>query len=167
VALSAAVLLAGWAPELVLFLDQMRELEWWPPLLIAGASLPPRALDRARAGSDIWIALPTIDRDRQKEAVDAYLSLAQRHEIPAAHQLSQFAALTSLQLFVDALERIGGPPDRRSLLAEIDRTEMFRGGLFPALTYGRDRHIGSTGAWIVPVHRGRDADPRWVDAAAG
>lgn len=159
-----ALLLIGGDPALVRLLDEMRALDWWPPLLVPGGALPPQTFDRARLAGGLWIALPTIDRDRQQEAIDAYLQLARRHAIPAAHQLSQFAALTSLQLFADALERVGGQPDRRSLLAEIDRTQMFRGGLFPPLSYRPDRHVGSTGAWVIPVHRGRDADPQWVDS---
>lgn len=160
---AAAVLFAGAHPQMLRIADEMRELAWWPPLLLAGAALPPRALDGGRPTGGIWLAVPTTDRDRSPEAVESYLRLAEKHRVPAAHPISQFAALTSLQLFVEAVERVEGTVNRASLLAAVDRTSAMRTGLFPPLTYRPGRTIGSTGTWIIAVHRGRNAAPLWVD----
>ena len=79
------------------------------------------------------------------------------------HRFSQFAALTSLQLFLDALRRCGEGVNRETLLRAVDDTRAFHSGLLPPLSYGEDRHIGSTGAWVVPVHAARAGEAVWVD----
>ncbi len=157
----AAVLFAGAGPAVLRILGEMRALDWWPPLLFAGAPVSPSTFDRVRPSGGVWVALPTSARDQTTAALNAYLDLVKRQRLPVAHQFSQFAALTSLQIFLDALRRC--EPDRPSLLRAIDETRSFHSGLFPRLTYGPERHIGSTGAWVIAVHRGRSVSPVWVD----
>jgi hypothetical protein len=134
-------------------------------ILIAAAALPPSLFDRIRP-REVWLALPTCARDESPPALAAFRSLVQRHDIATDHRIALYAALTSLQLFLDAVRRCGDDLTRASLLQAIDATRGFSSGLFPPLTYGASRHIGSTGAWIVPVHKARSVAPVWVDDAA-
>jgi hypothetical protein len=139
------------------------ELASPPKLLLAGAALPPALFDRGLPASGVWLALPSCPRDESPFAVAAYRELVRRHDIPTAHRMSQYAALTSLQLFLDALRRCAGTVTRDALLAAIDDTRAFHSGLLPSLTYGEQRHIGSTGAWVFAMH-----DPNggavWVES---
>jgi len=151
-----ALLFAG--PEAIplgLFDETVR----WPPLLFAGGAVPPSLFDRIRPDGGVWIALPTFAHDQSTAARGAYEDLIRRHGIPTGHRISQFAALTSLGLFADAARRCGGDVTRASLLRAVDDTRGFHSGLFPRLTYGAERRIGSTGAWVV----GRNLDPVWID----
>lgn len=159
----AAVLFAGADAALLRLLQEMSAIEWWPPLLFAGATIPPSFFDRIRPAGGVWIAFPTTARDQNPATLSAYLELVHRHQIPTEHRVSQFAALSSLALFLDAVRRCGGDVTRESLLQAIDDTRGFHSGLFPRLTYGADRHIGSTGAWVLAAHRGRATSPVWVD----
>lgn len=160
----AAVLFAGAGTALLRLLAEMSAIEWWPPLLFAGAAIPPSLFDRVRPAGGVWIALPTAARDQSPAALSAYLELVSRHRIPTEHRVSQFAALTSLALFLDAAQRCGGDVTRQSLLRAVDDTHGFHSGLFPPLTYGAGRHIGSTGAWVLAAHKGRALSPVWVDS---
>ena len=158
----AAVLFAGAHASMRRILDEMRALARWPPaLLLAGAALAPSLFSGVPSGG-IWVALPTSADDQTPAAVSVYLDVARRQRIPGSHRFSQFAALTSLQLFLDAVRRCGGQPDRAALLHAVDQTRRFQSGLFPPLTYGAERHIGSTGAWVLAAHNGRESLV-WVD----
>jgi ABC-type branched-subunit amino acid transport system substrate-binding protein len=159
----AAVLFAGAGTAMLRLLEEMSAIEWWPPLLFAGAAIPPSLFDRVRPAGGVWIALPTSARDQSPAALSAYLELVTRHRIPTEHRVSQFAALTSLALFLDAARRCDGDLTRQSLLRAVDDTRDFHSGLFPPLTYGAERHIGSTGAWVLAAHRGPALSPVWVD----
>lgn len=155
-----AVLFAGADPAMLELFEQM---ERWPTLLLAGAALPPSLLDRVRPSNGVWIALPSSARNESPAALARYIDLVQRHGLSTEHRFSQFAALTSLQLFLDALRRCDGEISRDGLLRAVDDTRRFHSGLLPHLSYGQDRHIGSTGAWIVPVHAARAGREVWVD----
>lgn len=158
-----AVLFAGADAALLRVLQEMSAIEWWPQLLFAGASIPPSFFDRIRPEGGVWIAFPTTARDQSPATLNEYLELADRYHIPTTHRTSQFAALTSLALFLDAVRRCGGDVTRQSLLRAVDDTRGFHSGLFPRLTYGAERQIGSTGTWVLAAHRGRAVSPVWVD----
>ncbi|HEX2120625.1 MAG TPA: ABC transporter substrate-binding protein [Thermoanaerobaculia bacterium] len=160
----AAVLLAASGGAAERLLHELSVMQWWPPLLLPGGALPPQLLDRLRPGGGVWIAVPTAAQDQTPEALDAYTALAKRHVLPLGHQISQFAALTSMQLFLDAIRR-ADDVHQTSLLAAIDATQRFHSGLFAPLTYGPRRHIGSSGAWIFALHEG--TAPQWVEVESG
>jgi hypothetical protein len=162
-----AVLFAGADAALLRVLQEMSAIEWWPPLLFAGATIPPSFFDRIRPAGGVWIAFPTTARDQSPATLSAYLELVSRHRIPTEHRVSQFAALTSLALFLDAVRRCDGEVTRQSVLRAVDETRGFHSGLFPRLTYGAGRHIGSTGAWVLSAHRGRAVSPVWMDEKTG
>lgn len=155
-----AIVFAGADPAM---LRLFAELATPPKLLLAGGALPPSLFDRGLPPAGVWIALPSCPRDESPFAVAAYRDLVRRHGIPGTHRMSQYAALTSLQLFLDALRRCGAKVTREDLLEAIDDTQEFRSGLLPPLTYSAERHVGSTGAWVLAMHeRGREME--WVDA---
>ncbi|MEK6372173.1 MAG: hypothetical protein AABO58_05705 [Acidobacteriota bacterium] len=161
----AAVLFAGADAALLRLLQEMSAIEWWPSLLFAGATIPPSFFDRIRPAGGVWIALPTTARDQSPAALNAYLELVNRHRIPTQHRVSQFAALTSLALFLDAVRRCDGDVTRHSLLHAVDDTHDFHSGLFPRLTYRADHPIGSTGTWVLAAHQGRAVSPVWMDGS--
>jgi hypothetical protein len=158
-----AVLFAGADQAMARVFDEMDSPEHWPALLLAGAALPPSTFDRLRPSGGVWIALPTTSGDEHPSAMVEYLDLVRRHGIPTNYRFSQFAALTSMQLFLDAVRRCGSDLTRQSLLRAVDDTRNFHSGLFPSLTYGEERHIGSTGAWVLGVHKGRAGGAVWMD----
>lgn len=158
-----AVLLAGLGEALARLVDEMGALDRSPALLLAGAALPPAIFERVRPARGVWVAMPMGAPDQTPSALAAYADLVRRRRIPIAHRFSQFATLTSLQLFLDAVRRCGNDLTRPSLLAAVDATRGFYSGLLPPLTYGGGRHIGSTGAWVHPLHQGRAVSPVWVD----
>jgi hypothetical protein len=155
-----AVLFAGAEPAMLRLFEEM---EIWPTLLLAGAALPPSLFDRVHPPNGVWVALPASARDESPAALAKYLDLVQRHGIPTEHRFSQLAALTSLQLFLDALGRCGHDAGREPLLHAVDDTRAFHSGFLPRLSYGEGRHIGSTGAWVVPVHKAPAGGAVWVD----
>ena len=155
-----AILLAG--PDAAM-LHILKEIEPLPAILVAGAAVPPSVFEHVRPSGGAWVALPASARDESPAALTAYLDLVRRYEIPTDHRVSQFAALTSLQLFLDALHRCGGDVNRQSLLRALDQTRAFHSGLLPPLSYGEQRHIGSTGAWVLPVHAARAVAAVWVE----
>ena len=79
------------------------------------------------------------------------------------HSPSATAALASAALLVDALRRAGHDLTRETLLETIDATTELDTGYGPSLTFRPDRHVGSTGAWVVVLGPTGAREPAWFD----
>ena len=109
----------------------------------------------------VYLSFPIAPENPGAEAMARYRRLAEHAEVTRRHQVSQFAALSSAQLLVAALECAGREVTREKLLDCVDRVTRLETGLVPPLTYGLNRHIGSTGSFIVELQS--DQAPVWVD----
>ncbi|HEX6085994.1 MAG TPA: SCO family protein [Thermoanaerobaculia bacterium] len=112
--------------------DVMRKLEtmqWRPRLFIAGAqsaALPPYA-------SEIVLATPMLPAEQGSPA--------------------QVAAYSAAKIFVEALKRAGRDLTREKLIAALETFYQFPTGLTPPVTWARNRHTGTSGAYLVRLDR--------------
>ena len=152
------VFLAG-AAALDRFLGWARDHEWLPDLLLPASSAPPELLESIPM--DTWIAMPTGPFDRTARGLADYRALQSLAPLQPDFPTLQFAALAAAEVFVEALRRAGRDLTRERFLDALDSIEDFETGLVPALSFSPARHIGSTGAWIVPVKGG--GEMVWVE----
>lgn len=72
-------------------------------------------------------------------------------------------------VFIEAMRRIDGPITRQALTKSLDGMKNFATGILPAVSYGPDRHLGTTSLHTVQVSGGKwvvtgdpvDAEKDW------
>lgn len=130
-------------------------------LLLPASLAHPALFDRRQSPMKVYLSFPIAPENPGAEAMGRYRRLAEHAEVTRRHQVSQFAALSSAQLLVAALECAGREVTREKLLDCVDRVTRLETGFVPPLTYGLNRHIGSTGSFILELQS--DEVPVWVD----
>jgi ABC-type branched-subunit amino acid transport system substrate-binding protein len=107
----------------------------------------------------VFVALPVSPQDLTKEGRAVWERLSKPSR---SYSGSHLSALASVKVLVEALGRAGRELTRESLVKAIDGIRDFQTGVSPALTFGPQRHIGSTGAYIFEA-TGTDPQPVWID----
>lgn len=134
---------------------------WRPMLLVPSAVGDPDLLAHAPVPS--MVSFPMLPSDSTDSSSALHARLIAENHITTTHRATQTAALASASLVTDALIRAGRNLTRDVLLDAIDSTRAFRSGFAPPLTFRPDRHIGSTGCYIVAFEPGQPAKSAWVE----
>jgi hypothetical protein len=153
--------------DVVLFFDESLLREFHASGAGKTLTLAPASL----AGPDVFtsssaralLSFPTLPRDWSEDALKLRARLASEHQIGRSHPAAQFAALASAALTVDALARAGRALGRDAFLEAIDQTRRFIGGFGPPFTFRPDRHLGSTGAYVILLDGANHGSPEWID----
>lgn len=130
-------------------------------LLLPASLAHPSLFERLESPVKVFLSFPLAPQNPGAEALERYRRLAEHAEVTRRHQVSQFAALASAGLLMAGLECAGRDVTREKVLDCVDRVTKLETGFVPPLTYGLNRHIGSTGAFIVELHS--DDRPVWID----
>jgi hypothetical protein len=130
------------APALLRRLD---ERQWRPRLLVAGGNVG----DLRDARSEVLFAVPTLPGDVTPEAHEELEAFTVRHRLSRTQLATQIASYATVKVFVEGLKRAGRELTREKLIAALEQLYDFPTGLTPPLTFGRNRHIGSAGAYVV------------------
>ncbi len=134
---------------------------WTPALLVPSPIADPDLLAHAAVRS--LVSFPMLPSDSTESSNAMHTRLITENRIGTTHRATQIAALASASLVTDALIRAGRNLSRDALLDAIDATRAFRSGFAPPLTFRPDRHIGSTGCYIVAFEPGQPAKSAWVE----
>lgn len=105
-------------------------------------------------GERIFLAYPSLPSDRKAWGSAELTGLLNRHGLPLSHPVAQISAYTAARILVEGLRLAGRELSRELLITSLERLYQFDTGLTPPITYGRNRRVGSLGAYIVTV------DPR-------
>jgi ABC-type branched-subunit amino acid transport system substrate-binding protein len=140
-------------------LRRLESMQWRPRILIAGGQLT----DLPAAANTILIATPTLPTDLTAEGRTHLRAFAERHHLPPGHLATQIATTSAVTIFVEALKRTGHDLTREKLIATLESLYQFPTGLTPPITWARNRHTGTTGAYILEV----DAEHGTVVPAPG
>ena len=122
-----------------------------PQILIAGASLRDLPNDAPR----IHIAAPTLPTDLTPEGRHELRAFLDRHNLPATHMATRAATYAATRTFLEALKRAGRDLTREKLIATLETLYQFPTGLTRPITWARNRHIGSIGAYVLTVDPAR------------
>jgi ABC-type branched-subunit amino acid transport system substrate-binding protein len=150
-----ALLLIG-GESIVEIATAMVAIDWTPALLVPGSlatnhllRLPQPVMDRT------LVALPSLPSDQTQAALEEYRKLAEAYHLSPSHMAWQLAALGSAKVLTHALKLAGRGLTRSTLLAALEDLSDFNTGLMPRLRFGRGRHIGAPGAYIVTLDPAR------------
>ena len=105
-----------------------------------------------------FIAFATGPPDITPEAAAEFSVLTQREDLPSLDRSAQRQALASARILIEALQRAGRDVTRERLIDVLETLQSYRTGLGPPVTFSPSRHIGTDGAWIVPLDGGA---PTW------
>ena len=146
------------------FFRQAAALDWYPRVLLPGSLLGRAIFDLPFGFTDrISLAFPILPSNQSAISAGEYRDLADRYQLPTRHLTSQIATLASAHVLVEALKRSGRELSRAGLIEALESFMEFDTGLTPLVTYGPNRRVGVTGAYMVTV----DLDRRTLVPASG
>ncbi|HET9677880.1 MAG TPA: ABC transporter substrate-binding protein, partial [Solirubrobacterales bacterium] len=126
-----------------------------PTFLLAGALTGQEVFDASgRSASEIFVGYPMLPSG-SPEGLDDFRELAKRKRLSREHLPLQISAYGAARVLVEGLRRAGRDLSREKLLGELEAFYEFDSGLFPPLTFGPNRRVGSSGAYVVAVDRDR------------
>jgi ABC-type branched-subunit amino acid transport system substrate-binding protein len=125
-------------------------------------TLASEAIFAAPPSVEVIVAAPTWTDDVEPDALAELRALSPG----GTHSRStQMAALASAKLLVEGLRRAGHDVTREAVIETIESLYRFRTGLTPPLSFGPNRHAGTSGAFLLRVDREAKAlrDPQWIE----
>jgi ABC-type branched-subunit amino acid transport system substrate-binding protein len=112
--------------------------------------------------SRMFIAYPALPSDGSPDGLSYYRNLTARSPHAGHHLAAQWTALASARLLTYALENAGRNLSREQLIETLEGIYQYPTGLLPAVSFGPNRRIGSTGAHIVAANH-LDQPGQWIE----
>jgi ABC-type branched-subunit amino acid transport system substrate-binding protein len=142
--------------------------ESWRPELYLPAALAPRELfdSPPSFGGTIVLALPYLPDDMTQAGQEEYERLRATSGLPPQHRAAQMAVLAAAKVLEEGIRRCGVRLSRVKLVEELEQLDAFQTGFSRPLTFGPNRRIGSTGAYILTADlAGHQLKPNggWVE----
>ena len=151
------------------FIKEIAATGWTPHVFLLGA-LVGRGLVGAISqefNDKLYLAYPTVPEDITPGGMTEFRVLHEKYKFALSHPASQLAAFAAAKVFIEALKRAGQNITREKLIAALESLYDFETGVSPRLTFGPNRRVGASGAYIVGIDAGKKqfvAMGRWVEA---
>lgn len=127
-----------------------------PTFLLAGALTGQEVFETPeRSASRIFVGYPMLPSGESAEGLEDFRALAEKKRLSREHLPLQIPAYGAARVLVEGLRRAGRDLSREKLVGELEALYEFDGGLFPPLTFGPNRRVGASGAYVVEVDRAR------------
>jgi ABC-type branched-subunit amino acid transport system substrate-binding protein/cytochrome c553 len=139
------------------FVREAEAASWKPDLFLLGA-LTGRGLAASVPegfGGRVFLAFPTIPADVTPEGEAELRALAAKYKFTLRHPAAQLSALAAAKVLVEGLERGGKDLSREKLITALEGLYDYETGLTPRLTFGPNRRVGASGAYVVTIDAGR------------
>jgi ABC-type branched-subunit amino acid transport system substrate-binding protein len=164
------VIFLGVEGQLRSFLEVAASRSWLPYVLAPGVLSGRLVVDAPRYfEKKLYLAYPTLPRDRKGWAVKELSVLMKAHNLQATHGQAVISAYSAAKILVEAMRLSGRDLDRKKVTAALEKFYQFDTGLTPPITYTPNRRIGAKGAYILgfdPRMRGLEGAPgsaEWID----
>lgn len=127
-----------------------RNADWRPRVLAAGV-LSGRLLSDPPPGFSkrIFLAYPTLPRDRQSWALKELSDLMHSYHLPADHLQVTISAYVAAKVMVHALRLAGRNLDQPKFVSVLEKLYHFESGLSPPISYSANRRVGVSGSYIL------------------
>jgi ABC-type branched-subunit amino acid transport system substrate-binding protein len=166
---SDTVFFLGSNGEDVSFLKAAAAAQWTPSIYLLGmltardlpAAVPAGFKDR------IFLAFPTVPADISPAGEAELRALVAKYKFPVRHTAAQLSALAAAKILVEGLQRGGRDVSREKLVTALEGLYDYDTGLTPHITFGPNRRVGASGAYIVGIDTDRKdfvAVGDWVKA---
>jgi ABC-type branched-subunit amino acid transport system substrate-binding protein len=146
-----SVFFLGAGEEALAFMKEAERLGWSPQVYLPGAGAgglfeAPRGFSRK-----IFISFPTSPADQTAEGVEEFRALSTKYSLPKQHVAAQLSAFAAAKVLVEGLKRAGRDVSREKLIETLEGLNEYGTGVTPAITYGPNRRVGASGAYVVTV----------------
>lgn len=145
------VFFLGAGEEAVALMREAEKLRWLPSVYLPGAAGSGIFEAPLSFNGKIFLSFPTSPADQTPEGIREFRALAAKHDLPAHHVATQLSAYSAARILVEGLKRAGRDISREKLIQTLEGFAEYTTGLTPVVTYGPNRRIGSTGAYVVTV----------------
>ena len=157
------VIFLGVEGQLRSFLEVAASRGWLPYVLAPGVLSGRLVVDAPRYfEKKLYLAYPTLPRDRKSWAVKELSVLMKAHNLRPTRGQAVISAYSAAKILVEAMRLSGRDLDRKKVTAALEKFYQFDTGLIPPITYTPNRRIGAKGAYILgfdPKMRGLGARP--------
>ncbi|NQZ12622.1 MAG: hypothetical protein HRT35_36180, partial [Algicola sp.] len=99
----------------------------------------------------IFVAMPNLPIDYKTDGLQHYERLQQTHQLTANYRNNQLLALASAKLLKQGLIKTGREMQQQKLVAMVEALYKFDTQLTRLITYGPNRRLGTSGAYIVTL----------------
>jgi ABC-type branched-subunit amino acid transport system substrate-binding protein len=157
------------AEQNVRFLRSAAARDWYPSFFLLG-DLVGRELFDAPLGFDrrIFLSFGCVPT-QLPFGIREYRKLADEYNLPQAQLAAQFESLAAMKTLVQALQQAGAALSRERMTERLESFHDYRSGFAPPITFGPNRRIGATGAYVAAVDLiSKKLVPvsEWVDGTA-
>lgn len=149
---TTAVFFMGGAADLLALMKEAASVSWFPQIFVQSGTAGPTLFD-APAGFEgkVFCTFPTAPVDQTEDAIKEFRMLGEKYKLPQKHLAAQVSAYSSAKILIEGLKRVGKDLSRERLVQALEGFYNYPTGLTPPITYGPNRRIGASGAYIVMV----------------
>ena len=154
---AGAVFFFGAAGDEAAFVKEAAAASWGPDIFLLGA-LTGRDLASsvpAGFGGHVFLAFPTVPSDVTPQGLNELRALAARYKFEVRHPAAQLSALAAAKVLAEGLGRGGKDVTREKLITALEGLYDYETGLTPRLTFGPNRRVGASGAYVVTIDAAR------------
>jgi ABC-type branched-subunit amino acid transport system substrate-binding protein len=140
---TTSIFFAGSGKDALGFLQGASQVGWNPQVFLFGPLAGDALLEAsAQFQGKIYEAFPAIAATTA--ATEDFQAFSQRHHLPTQHRLVEISAYCAGRMVEDALVRSGSELSRQKFVKSLEETREFQTGLLPEISFGPNRHVGST-----------------------
>ena len=99
----------------------------------------------------VFISFPTVPADVTTAGLAEFRPLLEKYKVTPRHIAAQLMAFAAAKVFTEGLKRAGQDLTRERLITALEGLYDFETGVTPPLTFGPNRRIGATGAYIITI----------------
>ncbi|MGH9798980.1 MAG: cytochrome c/ABC transporter substrate-binding protein, partial [Blastocatellia bacterium] len=141
----------GSSEECLSFMREADKQSWYPVILQPGSGSAEISNAPIGFNGKLFFSVPTAPPDQSAKGLREFYALAEKHKLPGRHLAAQFSAYSAAKILAEALRRVGRDVSREKLIQALEGFYRYPTELTPAITYGPNRRIGATGAYVVQI----------------
>ena len=146
------VFLMGSGDDALAFMREAEKLNWFPAVLVPGGAAGASVFE-APIGFDrkVFFSFATTPDDHTAEGLNEFRAFRAKYKLPSALITAQISAYVGAKILIEGLKRAGKDVSREKLIEVLEELHQYSTGLTQPITYGPNRRIGATGAYIFTL----------------
>jgi len=146
------VFLMGSGDDALAFMREAEKLNWFPAVLVPGGALG-TSVFAAPIGFDrkVFFSFATTLDDLSPEGLNEFRAFQAKYKLPSGLKTAQISAYVAVKILIEGLKRVGKDVSREKLIQVLEELHQYPTGLTQPITYGPNRRIGATGAYVVTI----------------
>jgi ABC-type branched-subunit amino acid transport system substrate-binding protein len=151
-AAAEVVFLMGSSDDALAFMREAEKLNWFPAVLMPGGATG-ASVFAAPIGFDrkVFFSFATSPADHTAEGLNEFRAFQAKYKLPSGLITAQISAYVAAKILIEGLKRVGKDVSREKLIQVLESLHQYPTGLTQPITYGPNRRIGATGAYVVTI----------------